>query len=208
MTLACPSRAYLHDGAAISGSFTAPDLGQTWSATFTGFDQADRPLSLAADHTFTMTVTAPLLTLGTFQVVVTVTDGKGGTGQASCTVVVVLKRVMLYLHGTTGTFKQVATRSDSDLPSLFVKLAGAYPFRFFRYYEDAGNRVTSPVGFSCQDGTRRDNEATIDPSSGMPIDVPPMPDPYPGICDSNDDVEINAALLTGTSRPSATISTR
>lgn len=195
VSLTCPSRVYVHDGATISGRFTDPDPGETWTATYDGFNQAGpAPLLLNSDQTFELGVEKPILGAGTFNVVIAVTDNAGAAGEARCTIVAVPKRVMLYVHGTTGSFRQDASDPrGNDFPSLFGRLVAGYPVRFYRYYEDAGDRDPNDATFACLPGTRRAIPA-IDPSAEMPVDLT-GDDPYPGTCDSNDDVELNAVRL-------------
>lgn len=192
--LTCPaSPVFVHDGAVIRGRFSAPDGTAVWRATYDGFNQAGpAPLALAADHTFSLSVGAPLLSAGTFHVVVRVTDGATASGQAACTLTAVPKRAMLYVHGTTGSAAQDPIVGPSDFPSLFGRLARRYPFFLFTYYEDAANRAFP--SFACE-ATGQRQLPSIDPQAGMPLDFGTAPDPAPGTCDSNDDVELNAVLL-------------
>jgi hypothetical protein len=71
--------------AVFSGSFADPDTADTWTATINfGDGTGAQPLTLDADHTFSVTHT--YLTYATDQVVVTVRDNGGGIGSANGTV--------------------------------------------------------------------------------------------------------------------------
>jgi Tol biopolymer transport system component len=189
VAITCPAEVFVIDGAPIIGTFSDPDAGQTWTATYDGFNQAGpEPLELNPDHTFLFTAVAPLLSAGTFTVTIAVTDSAGRMGSASCQIVAVPKRLMLYVHGTTGSFVQ--NRQNNDFPSLFDRLYDSYDVAFYEYYEDRGNQNAD--GTCKEDGQRP--IPPIDASAGMPLDPLP-PDPPPGICDSNDDVQLNAVRL-------------
>jgi hypothetical protein len=195
VSLSCPAKVFVHDGAMLTGSFTDPDVGQTWTATFDGFNQAGpAPLALSAEHTFSLLVRAPTLGAGTFHVVVVVADSTGAAGRGDCTIIAVPKRVMFYVHGTTGNFRQnAADPLKNDFPSLFARLLAHYgEVRFYRYYEDRGSQVGGG-DTTCLPGQQR-VIPPINAAAGMPLD-PPTPDSAPGVCDSNDDVELNAVVL-------------
>lgn len=183
-----PQELFMHDGVSVSGSFADPDTGQTWTGSVDYPDSAGPiPLELAEDHTFQLghRFTSP----GIYRVSVTITDSAGGVGTASLVLTIRPKRAMLYVHGTSGSFVQ--NRLSNDFPSLFTRLFDRYGLvRFFEYREDRGNQNPDQT---CRPGAQRPIPP-ISPAAGLPLD-PPTPDPAPGICDSNDDIELNGVVL-------------
>jgi len=127
-------------------------------------------------------------------VTVAVTDSAGAVGSGSFRVKVTPKRVMVYIHGTTGSFRQDAgDPATTDIPSLFGQLFAHYgPLQFFQFYEDRGNQDPAARPRCLASGRRA--YPTIDPSAGLPLDSAAA-GPAPGICDSNDDIELNGVLL-------------
>lgn len=179
---------YLHDGLDVWGSFSDPDPGQTWTATVDYSDGAGSiPLELEDDGTFRLV--HAFRDFGTGQVRVEVTDSAGAVGVGVFSVNVMPKRAILYVHGTTGTSAQGLARND--FPSLFSRLFDEYELvRFFEYYEDRANAL-SETDRSCRAGLQRRV-----PTIAAPAYMPPLfTDAPPGICDSNDDIEVNAILL-------------
>lgn len=196
-TLSLPSDLdiFLHDGLAVTASFTDPDADQTWTGTVDYPDNVGPiPLEFSADQTFALIhlFKEP----GTYDVRVVVTDSAGSSAAGGFTVTVIPKRVMLYVHGTTGNFRQdPQDPKANDMPSLFARLFDRYALRFYQYYEDRG-LARSENDLACEAEGRRELPA-IDLSSGLPLSpgYPDPADPPPGICDSNDDVGLNAVLL-------------
>jgi hypothetical protein len=94
-------------------------------------------------------------------------------------------RRIVYVHGTTGSFK------GNDFPVLLNPLRNRYPVSVYEYYEDKAN-ATSATDFSCQPQTQRPIPAFSPAAFTFTVDPP---DPAPGVCDSNDDLELNAIVL-------------
>jgi hypothetical protein len=99
----------------------------------------------------------------------------------------VLVRRVVYVHGTTGSFK------GNDFPVLLDPLRARYRVSFYTFYEDHGN-ATSDTNFSCLPQQQRPIPGYRPVAFTFPVD---SPDPAPGICDSNDDLELNAIILDG-----------
>lgn len=101
------------------------------------------------------------------------------------------RRAFMYVHGTTGVF------GADDFHTLLGRLELTYTRVNYRYYED---RAFANPDHGChQDATgnagQRSFLLTRDQiQSSYPFSIDNF-DPAPGICDSNDDIELNAVLL-------------
>lgn len=101
-----------------------------------------------------------------------------------------LHRAILYVHGTTGRFN-----GDLDFPVLLEPLGERYELVRYRYYEDRGRADPASSNFTClPDGQRAlpPFDASVFRAAGL---EPDPPEPAPGICDSNDSIELNAVLI-------------
>lgn len=99
-------------------------------------------------------------------------------------------RAFIYVHGWGGSLDQ------DDFPTFLDTLKRSYTRINFRYYED--HAFANP-DLTCHpvDGSpgQRTFELTHDQiQAAFPFTIDPF-DPAPGICDSNDDIELNAVLL-------------
>ena len=193
VTVPANTQIFMHDGLNVAGSFADPDPGQSWTGSV-DFGDGTGPMALALNPDHTFALVHAYRGVGTYTVTVAITDSAGAVGSASFHVKVVPKRVMVYVHGTTGSFRQDASDpARNDMPSLFGQLFARYgPVQFFRFYEDRGNQ--DPAASPRCLATGRRAYPIIDPSAGMPLDSAGA-DPAPGICDSNDDIELNGVLL-------------
>lgn len=190
---ALPDRTvFQKDGLTDTVTFADPDPNEAFTVALDYGDGATEARALDQAHSFT--IRHSYARVGIFTVSIRVTDRAGAVGSTSFHVKVTPKRVMVYVHGTTGSFAQdPGDPAKNDMPSLFGPLAARYgTVQFFRFYEDRGNQ--DPVARPrCLPNGRR-SYPTIDPSAGLPLDSAGA-DPAPGICDSNDDIELNGVLL-------------
>lgn len=100
-----------------------------------------------------------------------------------------LKRAILFLHGTTGDFR------ERDFVVLRDLVEARYEMLNYRFYEDRGNAIVGDSRFTCEaDGQRPlpAFDSAVFSAHGL---EPDQPDPPPGICDSNDSIELNSVLL-------------
>ncbi|OGO70315.1 MAG: hypothetical protein A3H36_01460 [Chloroflexi bacterium RIFCSPLOWO2_02_FULL_71_16] len=181
---------YLRDGLEVSGSFSDPDPGQTWTATVDyGEGDGDEPLALSGDMTFELRhrYAEP----GDYRIDVAVTDSFGARSAGSFLVGVDLKRVILYVHGTTGDFTRL------DFPVLRSPLEARYEVQNYEFYEDRGNAVVGDPKFACQIGRQRSIPTFSTDAFTRYEFEPDQPEGAPGVCDSNDSIELNAVILDG-----------
>lgn len=81
IVLATDVRAFVHDGLSVSGSFSDPDDGDSWTGRVDYGDGAGtETLALASDKTFRLA--HRYRTPGDYQVTVRIADRRGATGTA------------------------------------------------------------------------------------------------------------------------------
>lgn len=105
-TLSLPpdTLAYLRQGLSVTGSFSDPDDGQTWTGTVDWSDGAPETLDIAADKTFPLVHT--FSALGTYTVRVTVTDSAGASATGTF-VVTVATDPLKFVDERTGMWMTV-----------------------------------------------------------------------------------------------------
>ncbi|HEX9437845.1 MAG TPA: PKD domain-containing protein, partial [Candidatus Limnocylindria bacterium] len=104
LSLPADTLAYLNQGLRVTGSFSDPDEGQTWSGTADWSDGAPTALEIAADKTFPLVHT--FSALGTYTVRVTVTDSAGASATGTFVVTVATDPVK-FVDERTGMWMTV-----------------------------------------------------------------------------------------------------
>ena len=148
---ALPDRtAFQKGGLTDTVTFVDPDPNETFTAAVDYGDGATETLSLSQAHTFA--IRHSYTRVGTFTVAIRVTDRAGATGSTSSHVKVTPKRLMYYIHGTTGSFRQdPRDPAKNDMPSLFGQLAAHYgSFQLFSSMRIGGIRIPLPARVAWQ----------------------------------------------------------
>jgi hypothetical protein len=169
----------------VDGRVVDADAVDSFTATADyGDGSGPQQVIVASDRTFRLS--HHYGSIGAFDLTVSVLDSRGLSGAAIRTVTVHPRRLVLYVHGTTGSFL------NDDFLSVLAPLASRYTLQRFQYYEDFGMRTVGANDLTCRGGGQRPLPVIDRSAFTFTIDEP---DPAPGVCDSDDDLELNAVLL-------------